>query len=156
MGYLEKTLADGEQVTYKARYHWSYTLGAWLLLVVGVVAGWALWMTLHEEFPEVEWVALGVVVLFALLFLRLLIDKWTTEVAVTNRRFVYKHGWISRTSHELPMNRIEEVGLDQSVMGRLFGYGKLRISGTGGDEPIVTPNLDDPLAFRKALQSETE
>ena len=76
---------------------------------------------------------------------------WTTEIAVTNRRIIYKRGWIARATDEINLNRIEEVNLRQSVAGRLLGYGKVICQGTGVGE-IELPTIDDPLRFRKELQ----
>lgn len=150
MGYLEKTMSQGEAVLGRATFHWSYTLAANLLLLFGVGLGVAIWRYAPEG-SEWRWAAVAVGVLFLLAFLKLMIDKWTTEIAVTNRRFLYKRGWISRTTQELPMHRVEEVNLEQSVFGRLFGYGRLRVHGTGGDVPIEVPTIDSPLDLRRAL-----
>ena len=56
---------------------------------------------------------------------------WTTEIAVTNRRLIYKRGWIARRTEEINLRRIEEVNLKQGVLGRIFGWGRLRVHGTG-------------------------
>ena len=81
----------------------------------------------------------------------MLIRIWTTEMAVTNRRIIYKRGWIARVTDEINLNRLEEVNLQQSVAGRLLGYGKVICQGTGVGE-IELPTIDDPLRFRKELQ----
>jgi|TARA_Y100000031_G_scaffold65146_1_gene73007 uncharacterized membrane protein YdbT with pleckstrin-like domain len=127
MGYVEDTLGQDETIDYKARFHWLYTLTAWLNLLI-----------------------LGLVVVGIFIFFAMMIKKWTTEIVVTSRRFVYKTGWISRATEEIPLRRLEEVNLDQSIMGRLFDYGKLTVSGVGVGK-IELPNIDSPLAFRKAI-----
>lgn len=80
--------------------------------------------------------------------------KWSTEIAITNRRLLYKQGWITRRTQELPRNRIEEINLRQSILDRIWGTGRLTVSGTGGDKPIRLPTIDDPIAFRRALMDE--
>ena len=150
MGYVEKTLSNGETVLGRATFHWSYSLGAWLLLLVGLGLSYGAWLLIPET-ATYRWAAWIVAGLFALVFLKLMIDKWTTEIAVTDRRFLYKRGWVARNTQELPIRRVEEVNLEQSVLGRIFGSGRLRVHGTGGDIPIVLPTIDDPIAFRKAL-----
>lgn len=79
------------------------------------------------------------------------IRMWTTEVAVTNRRLIYKTGWIARKAEEISLRRIEEVNMKQSVLGRLLGYGRIWIRGTGGGD-IVLPNMDDPMQLKQELQ----
>ncbi len=149
MGYLDKALAEGETVLVEGRFHWTYTFGAWLVLLIGASISAVLWIA----YPEYRWVAYAAFVPFGFQFLKLMIRKWSTEIAVTNRRYIYKRGWIARNTQELPLLRVEEVNLDQGVLGRLLGYGKVRVSGTGGDRPIVIPNIDDPMGLRKALSN---
>ena len=156
MGYLDKALAEGETVLVEGRFHWTYTFGAWLVLLIGASISAVLWIAYPEllkAYPEYRWVAYAAFVPFGFQFLKLMIRKWSTEIAVTNRRYIYKRGWIARNTQELPLLRVEEVNLDQGVLGRLLGYGKVSVSGTGGDRPIVTPNIDDPMGLRKALSN---
>ena len=50
------------------------------------------------------------------------------------------------------MNRakVESVDVDQTVMGRIMGYGTVIVRGTGGGlEPIR--NIAHPLAFRSHI-----
>lgn len=151
MGYLEDTLSTGETAVYEARFHWTYTLGAWIILIAGLVAAGFVWALLQKAVPGWQWLGYVVFAVFALQFLRLMIVKWTTEIAVTNHRFLYKRGWIARSTQELPMRRIEEVNVDQSLLGRIFGFGKVQVYGTGGDRPIATPSIDEPLRLRGAV-----
>jgi uncharacterized membrane protein YdbT with pleckstrin-like domain len=85
------------------------------------------------------------------IFLAIMIPIWTTEIGVTNQRVIYKKGLISRQTSEIQLGSIEEVSLNQDILGRIFDYGKLEIHGTG-EEQIVLPALGDPLELRKALQ----
>src|SRR6185437_9254650 len=57
--------------------------------------------------------------------------RWTTEIDVTNRRIVYKVGFIKRHTVEMNMDKVESVDVDQSIMGRLLNYGDIAVRGTG-------------------------
>lgn len=74
----------------------------------------------------------------------------TTELAITNQRVVVKTGLISRKIIEINIAKVESVEVAQTVLGRLFDYGSLSISGTGFNQAPI-PNISDPMAFRKAL-----
>ena len=76
---------------------------------------------------------------------------WTTEIGVTNQRVIFKRGLIWRSTHELQLRAIEEVNLEQDLLGRIFDCGRLRLHGTGVDD-IRLPPLADPLGLRKGLQ----
>ncbi len=76
----------------------------------------------------------------------------TTEIVVTTYRFVYKTGLISRNTQEVSLNKIEEITLHQSIWGRILGYGKLVLRGTGVGV-IELPNLDNPIYIRKMIEN---
>ena len=58
-------------------------------------------------------------------------DQWTTEIAVTDRRVIYKRGFIQRHTAEMNMDKIESVIVDQSILGRILGFGSIHVLGTG-------------------------
>ena len=100
-------------------------------------------------------IGLGILLLIVfglgLIFLGYAYVKYkTTELAITNRRVIVKFGFISRRTVELNINKVETVQVDQSVLGRLFDFGTLVISGAGtAQEPIA--GIAEPMAFRKAF-----
>lgn len=124
VSYVTKTLAPSERIIFRARFHWLYTFSAIL---------WAFTL-------------LGIVITF-----ERLIKMWSTEIVVTNYRFIVKTGWIARKTQEVSLDKIEEINLVQSFWGRIWGYGTLNVRGTGvGD--IQLPSIDDPVKLHRALQ----
>ena len=85
------------------------------------------------------------------LFIAPILDRYTDEFAVTNRRVIVKTGLISRKTLEMNLSKIESVNVDQSIFGRLLGYGTITIIGTGGTRESF-PNISKPLQFRKKFQ----
>jgi uncharacterized membrane protein YdbT with pleckstrin-like domain len=85
------------------------------------------------------------------LFIAPLIDLYTDQFAITNKRVVIKTGLISRKTIELNLNKIESVNVDQTVFGRLFGFGTITIIGIGGTREAFI-NIRKPLEFRKKFQ----
>ena len=78
------------------------------------------------------------------------IKRRTTELAITNRRLIYKRGIIWRVSREVNLSQIESVDVGQSILGRLLGYGEVAVRGTGGSwDPI--PIISKPLIFRSHI-----
>jgi len=81
------------------------------------------------------------------------IRQWASEFAVTNKRVIVKVGLISRRTIEINMSKVESVEVNQDIFARLFNYGTIVVIGTGGTkEPFDL--IDDPLAFRRAVQSQ--
>jgi uncharacterized membrane protein YdbT with pleckstrin-like domain len=99
---------------------------------------------------RLHWIIFCTLSAFLTAFIAPLIVRWTSEFAVTNRRVVIKVGLISRHTIELNLQKIEGIGVDQGILGRILGYGTIIVSGTGGTkEPFH--RIADPLAFRKAV-----
>jgi uncharacterized membrane protein YdbT with pleckstrin-like domain len=62
-----------------------------------------------------------------------------------------KTGLIARRTLELNLSKVESVLVDQSVLGRLLGFGDVIIIGTGGTREIFT-DIRTPSVFRKKFQ----
>ena len=85
------------------------------------------------------------------LFIAPVIDQYTDEFAITNKRVVIKTGLISRKTIELNLSKIESVNVNQTFMGRIFGFGNITIIGIGGTRESFV-NIRKPLEFRKRFQ----
>ncbi len=132
MGYIERSLGSNEQIVAKAHFHWWYTLKAVLALVF-----------------------LGIFIVGIVIFFAMMIRKWTTEIAITSHRFVEKTGLFTLNTNEIALHNIEGVRVNQTFWGRLLGYGRLRIEGTGVDA-VTIPDIADPIGFRSAIESAKE
>ena len=149
MSYINESLAPNETLIYFARFHWLRKAVAYAALAVFVVIAMAS-LVLVQDWPGLLGAAVVSVVGLAV-FIAMMMPIWTTEIGVTNHRFILKRGWLRRATDELQLTSIEEVNLDQSVLGRLLGYGRLVLHGTGVND-IKLPSLADPVGLRRALQ----
>jgi uncharacterized membrane protein YdbT with pleckstrin-like domain len=129
MSYIDKSLAPGEQLLARGKWPVIFWVGAWAALIF-----------------------LGIILVGIFLFLRSAIEMSTTQFAVTDRRVVLKRGWLNRHTQELAVESVEGVHLDQTIWQRLFGYGRIIVTGTG-DARIVFPPMSDPVTFRRAIET---
>ena len=149
MPYVDRVLQEGESVRHIARISWvTYLPGLLLWAVAGVLAG-----ILPAE-PALHFFVLTVAAIVFLIGTILLARAWfyrvTTEIAVTDRRIIYKRGFIRRHTVEMHMDKVESVDVDQSIFGRMLDYGDVIIHGTGmGLEPL--PHVDHPLELRNHI-----
>jgi hypothetical protein len=162
MSYIDKSLGDGETVIARTHFHWLYVSAAWLcLLGPGVLLLALLGKAQSANFAmddSTTMAAIAGAVVFVvglLAFLRLMIRKWSTEIGVTSHRFVESYGLLARHTNEIALPNIEGVRVNQSILGRVFGYGTVRIEGTGVDS-VTTPNIADPVGFVRAIQTAKE
>ena len=151
MKYVEQVLQPDEKVIYATSLHWLVYLRAILLLIV---AGACLIVSGMFPEPGVKLALTVVAALFGLIALlsglSAFIRRSTTELAVTDRRVIYKTGIFQRHSMEMNTSKVETVGVNQSILGRILGYGTVMVRGTGGSfEPI--PFIGDPLTFRSHI-----
>jgi uncharacterized membrane protein YdbT with pleckstrin-like domain len=105
----------------------------------------------NESSPLLHFVgraaAIAVFAVGAYLLVRAWWNRMTIEVAVTDRRVIYKTGLINRHTMEMHMDKIESVDVDQGLFGRLMNFGDITINGTGEGKEYIR-EIDRPLEFR--------
>ena len=152
MRYVRRVLQPGETIVYTTKLHWLIYLWATLLLAICLVLAIASWSWAdNQNLSLALWIA---AVIFALLGLssafRAFIRRASTELAVTDQRVIYKTGLLARHTIEMNRGKVESVAVDQTLLGRLFGYGTVIVRGTGSTlEPIR--NISEPLTFRSYI-----
>ncbi len=159
MSYVAKTLARGEEVIFRANFNWTYSLfpTVWfsigmaslaMLALIQFAAGFS-----FEGNYVVAWWSAGIgAAAGTLILLTHLVILMTTEIVVTTYRFVYKVGLIARKTQEVSLNNIEEITLEETILGRFFGFGKLTMRGTGVGV-IILPSIDNPIRVRKHIEN---
>jgi uncharacterized membrane protein YdbT with pleckstrin-like domain len=147
--YVDSILEPGEIVRYRTTVSWIVYVPSILLAVIALatlVAG----VNLHDM-KVLLW---GGAVLFALTAVSNFISAWfrrrTTEIAVTDRRVILKHGFISRATMEMNLAKVESIDVDQTLTGRLFNYGNVTIRGTGSSLETLRM-IDEPLKLRTTV-----
>jgi len=130
MSYINDSLSTGEEVKGLFRLHWIARLPMilWILLAIptlGITLLLALW----------EWLKLR-----------------SIEQGVTNKRVILKKGIVSRRTEEMKISSIETVEIQQSVWGRILGYGTVKVTGRGVSD-LVFERVSDPMAVKKTIES---
>jgi membrane protein YdbS with pleckstrin-like domain len=127
----------------------SYVEGALVkderIVHIGHISLWSLW----------HLIAAGVVLLpvfgLGLIFLAVAYVRYkSVELAVTTKRVIVKHGFIRRQTVEMNLSKVESIQVEQGVLGRLFNFGTLIVSGTGASHAPLT-GIAEPMGFRKAF-----
>lgn len=151
MGYVTKNLMQEEQVIYMSKIHWAIFLTpvAWILASRVMASAAEAANTAEPASGDMVSIVSIVMLAWGIYGLLLaLIYKWTTEMAVTSKRIIAKQGLIRRKTTELNHSKVESFAVDQSILGRILGYGTVTIQGTGGGKTPIN-GIDDPLAFRR-------
>ena len=139
--YTKRNLLHNEEVRYKASLHWIIFVPAILWTTLGVVLG-------DTEFT---WI---IVIIALVSFVRALLRRLGSEFMLTNKRVVLRQGIISRKTVEIILAKCEGVSVDQSILGRILGFGTLVVT-TGG----ATSRCDfvkSPVTFRNRVNAEID
>ncbi len=146
MSYLHEVLRPGETLRFETNLHWFVYLKAIAAFLIALA--FVIWFALSDQSsPILLFVAVAVALIGVVLFVPAWLQRLGTEIAVTDRRVIYKTGLIRRRTTEINMDKVESVDVDQSIMGRLFGYGSVTIRGTGESiEPFW--GIARPIEFR--------
>lgn len=166
MAYIDELLGRGEQILYVARQHTfvlvSHILTEMLLIAVLVAAG----VTSNAFLRRIpDWWNLPllpntiVLLICVLISLMVLISgfmdylRWNTEqYVITDRRVIQIRGIFNKSVIDSSLEKITDVGLRQSILGRIFNFGTVEILTASGDEGVnVMDRIGAPLEFKRAM-----
>jgi len=126
--YIENAITKGEKVIYQGR-----------------VSVWSLLPLIFLGFIFIGFFGAGL-----LFWIAAAIRYFTTELAITNKRVIAKFGLISRSTVEINIQKIESIQVNQGIIGRIFNFGSIVISGAGNPQAPI-PGISNPLNFRRAF-----
>ncbi|WP_347473227.1 PH domain-containing protein (plasmid) [Acinetobacter thermotolerans] len=137
--YIEENLARDEKIIIKAQVTW---LSQFWYLLFGV-------LFILAAIPSKN----SIFFLLGVIFIAVAaIHVITTELALTNRRIIAKSGLIRRNTIELKVNRVESLGVDQSILGRVLNFGSIIVKGVGGSNAPI-PYIARPMEFRQQVNN---
>lgn len=149
MAYVRHVIQPDEKIIMIGRLSWIVYHRAIAYLILGIIV-----LVLEHLFWDKDVVIYVTAALFGALVLVSFIhgwfQRWTTEIAVTDKRVIYKRGFINRHTIEMNMDKVASVDVDQSILGRMLDYGTITVQGTGLTfEPLR--RVEAPLALRNAI-----
>jgi uncharacterized membrane protein YdbT with pleckstrin-like domain len=148
MDYVERILQPGEQVRHISSIHWIVYWPGVAVALLAVVAYWFSETRYLTGFWRYTGYALALVAV--ILLVQQWFQWWITEIAVTNRRVIYKTGFVRRQTNEMNMDKVESVKINQTILGRILDYGDVTILGTGeGFETLRT--IASPIELRNSI-----
>lgn len=171
MLYVQQSLGPEEELIHVGKFHWMYTVNAFLSILWGLVGAIMIMFVAYKAYafmghlpsgagffgaikiihPGIRGVSFLFFILGLVKFAQMMVVKVTTEIAITNTRLVYKRGLVARHVGEISIDRIEGVNVLQPIMGRVFNYGRVMVRGMGVGE-VLLPPIEDPISFRRAIE----
>ena len=151
MGYVDSNLVPGERVLYRAHPHWITYLGAILIFMLFTLAAWGL----RQASPDMpRELAFFLFIIGTIPLIAAYLRYRCSEYAVTDKRVLIKSGILTRHTMETLLTRVENISVEQGLLGRILDFGTIQVTGTGATKETF-PNIAAPLEFRKQVQAAT-
>ncbi len=177
--YLDSLMSTGETIQLATRQHWirllrTVVLNGLAIVVALALGGWTSWSSLGagdasgaggtggvggfmDSARPFLLLVLGIVILWALANLLLAYSRWRAkQYAVTTRRVIEVDGLFNKTVIDSNLDKVNDVVLRQSALGRVLGYGDIEII-TGADIGLNRLEcIHDPLTFKRLMLDNKE
>ena len=154
MPYPKKLLNDYEELAVDLHPHWLYFAEAVFAFVASIVLG--VFLVAIDAPDELRWVALIVIVLCALWVVVRFIKWNTTNFVITSDRVIFRHGVFAKSGIEIPLERVNSVHFNQTIIERLVGAGDLLIeSGSEGGQQRFT-DIHNPDKIQNLIHAQME
>jgi uncharacterized membrane protein YdbT with pleckstrin-like domain len=150
--YLNHMLGDKEKIILVDRQHWIVLVQAILLeivLVIAIIAGAVLGFILLLN--PLFWFGLVLLIIPAISMVRDIL-KWTNhQYVVTNRRLIQVFGVFNKNVTDSSLDKVNDVKMDQSFFGRIFGYGDIEILTASELGVNRFTMIGNPVRFKTAM-----
>lgn len=158
MPFPRKLLTEDEEVLLDLRPHWkALVVPVFWSVVIWAVAGFLMAQAGGNDAGGIR-IGIAVVafiVWYAAAGLKILRWKFT-EFVLTNERIIHRTGVISKMSKEIPLERVNDVTVDQSVLDRILGSGTITLESAGEYGQTTFDDIAHPVEVQKRIYEAAE
>ncbi|GAA4606917.1 PH domain-containing protein [Actinoallomurus liliacearum] len=144
MGLAKSSLGGDEEIVLEFHPHWSTLVGTifWSVVTVVVAAVAIFFIPGGGAQTIIRLIIAAVAVVVILVFGLVPFLRWvTTSYTLTNRRFVLRHGILSRSGRDIPLTRVNDVSFEHNLIQRMLGTGTLIVESGGEHGQLVLKNI---------------
>lgn len=154
MGFPTKLLNDDESIVLDLHPHWWYLVAQTAALVAAMILGI---VVLVADVPGPVQAVVGLAILAALGWWGIRYLSWRTiNFVVTTDRLIYRNGVLSKSGIEIPLDRVNNVLFQQSILERLLGAGDLVIESAGESGRQAFSDVRRPSAVQNEIYRQIE
>jgi uncharacterized membrane protein YdbT with pleckstrin-like domain len=160
VGYTESLLATNEKILYRTKQHWMApifgTIAGVLVLVGGVVL-FVLQLTMGTDGAVgalrtlAFWASLILVVVGVAMVGYSYVQWWVEDYAVTNQKVVKVAGLLRKRTSGAALEKINDVIMEQGPLGRMLGYGTLKVATASDSTDLIYETMRAPAEFRRMM-----
>jgi len=146
--YIERNLMEDESLEHITRLHAIVLLAP--AMIVSVLAGT---LSITSDVPVVWYVVAFFLFLAAVRLLDRMVLYLTSEFGITSKRVLGKTGLVRLNTVDIVLAKVEAIRVNQSILGRIFDFGEVFVTGTGGTVEVLS-YIPDPIEFSKCIQEQ--
>lgn len=147
MGYPEHLLSQDEVIETQFRPHWSGILREGLIVLIGVVLA-----IVMAVFGVTQWWAYAILAVIVVVLIAKGLVRWLTTLhVITNERLIYRAGFVAKQGTEIPLEVIQNVAFNQTLIERIFGTGDLMIESAGTHGQTRYRDIPKPEAVQSLI-----
>lgn len=130
-------------IIYEARLHWILFVWPVLLFVFAIWIGYS--------FQSLKPIGFGLVLTAIFWEVVVWLTYQCSYLTIKRNQVLLCTGIFVRQTIVLSLNKIESIDIRQSILGTIFQYGSLIITGTGGTRQVIH-FLNKPLTCRRYIE----
>lgn len=158
-GYIQRMLAEAERILVITRQHWFVIasaiffegvmiLAALIALIVGV-------FVVHDLSNTIKLIiflaCMAIVFIMGLSLLRDYLIWYNRQYIITSLRVIQISGVINKNLTDSSLEKVNDVKLSQSILGRIFGYGDVEILTASELGVNLFRRIGNPVGFKTAM-----
>lgn len=157
MGYLEGLMGRKEKIVFKTRQHWLVIvprLVLWALISVVILL-----ITAFLALTPLDGLALVLLLALVFPFWRVMVDFlnwWNEQYVISNRRVIQLEGIINKHSIDSSLEKVNDVVLQQSALGRMLNYGDVQILTASEIGVNLFKRMARPVRFKTEMLNQKE
>lgn len=157
--YLQSLLGDRENIILDTRHHWFVLASSILLEVVLILIIFSATLALSIYLNTISSPASLIVPVIGFILLLIPITTGTRDVLnwtnhqfiITNHRVMQISGIFNKSVIDSSLDKVNDIKMDQSAFGRMFGYGDIEILTASELGVNLFKKIDNPVKFKSAL-----
>lgn len=147
---IVSTWVRGQRGREFLRTVWRWILVGLFILAVSLV------MMVNPTFAWIGWLAIAIAVVPFAELVRIFLDWVNEKYLITNRRVMEVKGIINKHVRDSALEKVNDVDLTQSLVGRILGYGTVQII-TGSDIGVnMFRRISNPVRFKREMLNAKE
>lgn len=158
--YLQHLLGENEKIILITRQHWfilARNILVEILLILAIFVA-SLLLILLLNLAAALVIPIGfLIMLLPIASLALDVARWSnSQFVLTNRRVIQISGIFNKTTEDSSLEKVNDVKMVQSFLGRLFNYGDIEIM-TASELGVNTfRRIAKPIEFKTAMLNAKE